>query len=345
MQLVECIPNFSEGQNKEHIGAIAASISEVSEVRLLHVDPGYSANRTVMTFAGPVEAVVEAAFAAIKTAAKLIDMRKHVGTHPRMGATDVCPLVPISGISLEELIPYGHALGKRVGEELGIPVYMYEETARAFHRRNLAAIRAGEYEGFQQKIQEPEWKPDYGPVTFQAKSGQTVIGVRNFLVAYNMNLDTDSVKLANAIAFDIREIGRVKKIHGEIQRDEEGRALRIPGICRSLKAIGWYIEEYKKAQVSTNLTNIQVCSVHEAFEAAKRSAELRGVTVTGSELIGLIPKKCLLDAGNYYAGVQGKFDLSERELVQLAIQSLGLDELAPFEPQKRVLEYMLDQRL
>lgn len=342
MQLVECIPNFSEGQNPNQISSIAGAIRKVAGVKLLHVDPGYSAHRTVMTFAGPVEAVVEAAFEGIKKAAELIDMREHLGTHPRMGATDVCPLVPVKGISVEELVPYGHLLGKRVGEELGIPVYMYEETAASPHRKNLASIRKGEYEGFQEKIQNPLWQPDYGPTHFNARSGQTVIGVRDFLVAYNINLATDSVKVANAIAFDIREIGRVKKINGEIIRDNAGKAVRIPGTCKSLKAIGWYIEEYKKAQVSTNLTNLDVCSVHQAYEAARDAAAKRGIEITGSELIGLIPKRCLLEAGNFYAAQKGNVVLSEEELMDLAITRLGLDELIPFDPKKRVLEYLLE---
>jgi len=341
--LIECIPNFSEGRNPDHIAEIASSIRKIKGVKLLHVDPGYAAHRTVMTFAGPVEEVIRAAFAAIQTASQVIDMRNHQGTHPRMGATDVCPLVPISGISIAELIPYAQQLGKRVGEELGIPVYMYEETARAPHRKNLADIRSGEYEGFQEKIAKEAWKPDYGPTQFNAKAGQTVIGVRDFLVAYNMNLNTDSVKLARSIAFDIREIGRVKKVGGIIQRDAQGNALRIPGTCKSLKAIGWFIDEYQKAQVSTNLTRLEDCSVHQAFEAAKISATARGVEITGSELIGLIPKKCLLDAGVYYAEKTGEKISKEKDLILLAIKHLGLDELAPFDPKQRILEYVLEQ--
>lgn len=340
MRLVECIPNFSEGQDEDVIASIATSIRSVEGVKLLHIDPGYSAHRTVMTFAGDVEAVCEAAFQGIKTATQLIDMRKHKGTHPRMGATDVCPLVPISGISVEELLPYAEALGKRIASELGVPIYLYEESATAPHRKNLANIRAGEYEGFKEKIRQADWEPDFGLPYFNAKSGQTVLGVRDFLLAYNLNLNTTDVKLANAIAFDIREIGRVKKKKGKIQRDKDGKALRIPGSCKSLKAIGWYIEEYKKAQVSTNLTNIHVCSVHQAFEAAKLSAEKRGVEITGSELIGLIPLACLKEAGMFYANRKGKKLKQEQELIDLAIKELGLDELGPFDPQKRILEYV-----
>ncbi|MDW3650331.1 MAG: glutamate formimidoyltransferase [Bacteroidia bacterium] len=343
MALIECIPNFSEGQNAEVIEAIAASIRSVEGVKLLHIDPGHSANRTVMTFAGEVEPVVEAAYQAVKTASSLIDMRKHTGTHPRMGAVDVCPLVPISGISTEELIPYAETLAKRIAEELGIPIYLYEENARDEDRKNLARIRAGEYEGFRDKIKLPGWEPDFGPAQFNAKSGQTVLGVRKFLVAYNINLKTKSVKKANAIAFDIREIGRVKKVKGKIQRDEEGKALRIPGMCKSLKAIGWFIEEYKFAQVSTNLTDLSQCAIHEAYEAAKLSAEKRKIKIRGSELIGLIPKEALLTAGKFYAEKLGKHMTEEREFLLYAVKQLGLDDLGPFNIEERVLEYVWEK--
>lgn len=343
MALIECIPNFSEGQDQAVIEAIAESIRAVEGVKLLHVDPGHSANRTVMTFAGEVEPVVEAAYQAVKTASRLIDMRKQKGTHPRMGAVDVCPLVPISGISIEELIPYAEELGRRIGTSLGIPIYLYEESAHDPERKNLAVIRSGEYEGFRDKIKLPGWEPDFGPAQFNAKSGQTVLGVRKFLVAYNINLKTKSVKKANAIAFDIREIGRVKKVKGEIQRDENGKALRIPGMCKSLKAIGWFIDEYKCAQVSTNLTDLSQCSIHEAFEAAKRSAEKREIKITGSELIGLIPKAALLAAGKFYAEKVGKNILEERELLLYAVKQLGLDDLGPFNIDERVLEYVWEK--
>ncbi|MEL6252900.1 MAG: glutamate formimidoyltransferase [Bacteroidota bacterium] len=343
MALIECIPNFSEGRNTEVIEAIANSIRSVAGVKLLHIDPGHSANRTVMTFAGKVEAVVEAAYQGVKTASQLIDMRKHKGTHPRMGAVDVCPLVPISGISLPELIPHAEALAKRIATTLGIPIYLYEENAREVERKNLAIIRAGEYEGFRDKIKLPGWEPDFGPAQFNAKSGQTVLGVRKFLVAYNINLKSKSVKKANAIAFDIREIGRVKKVDGKIQRDADGNSIRIPGMCKSLKAIGWFIEEYKRAQVSTNLTDLTQCSIHEAFEAAKLSAEKREIKITGSELIGLIPKDALLAAGEFYSEKLGENILGERELLLYAVKHLGLDDLAPFNIDERVLEYVWEK--
>lgn len=344
--ILECIPNFSEGRDLSLIRQITDSIIAVEHVSLLDVDPGASTNRTVVTFVGEPEAVIEAAFQAIKKAAELIDMGTHSGTHPRMGATDVCPLVPVSGISAEEAVQLAHRLAKRVGEELDIPIYLYEQAAQSPQRRNLAVIRAGEYEGFQEKILRPEWKPDYGPQAFNASAGQTVIGVRDFLVAYNINLNTKSVRRTNSVAFDIREKGRVKtdngKPNGKPVLDDSGNPVREAGICKSVKAIGWYVEEYGIAQVSANLTDLNETPVHVAFEAARTSANQRGLRVTGSELVGMIPKKCLIDAGHYYLRQQGVAQgASESELIHIAVKSLGLDDLGPFDPQQKIIEYQL----
>ena len=341
--LIECVPNFSEGRNPHVIEAIAAAIRAVEGAKLLHVDPGFSAHRTVMTIAGAPEAVVEAAFQAMRTAAELIDMRKHQGTHPRMGATDVCPLVPVRDISLEEVVKLARQLGQRVGEELGIPVYLYEAAATRPERRNLATVRSGEYEGWRQKIQNPDWQPDFGPATFHARSGHSVIGARPFLVAYNLNLNTRSVALANAVAFDLRERGRLAREDGHpdspLRRDAQGRPIRIPGRCPGVKAIGWYIEEYGLAQVSTNVTDLSRSALHEVFEAGRECARWRGLRVTGSELIGLVPREALLAAGRFYAEAQGLSPLpSQDELLHLAVQSLGLDHLADFDVEARILE-------
>lgn len=346
-KLIECVPNFSEGKDKAIIQAITDSIKAVSGVSLLDVDPGISTNRTVVTFVGDPDSVIEAAFQAIKKASQLIDMRKHKGEHPRMGATDVCPLIPISGVSNEEAIEYAHKLAKRVGEELNIPVYLYEFAAQSPQRQNLADIRAGEYEGFKEKILLPEWKPDYGQAIYNEFSGQTVIGVRDFLVAYNVNLNTKSVKRANSIAFDIREKGRTKTIdgtpNGKPVLDENGEPVRIPGTCKYVKAIGWYVEEYGIAQVSANLTNIVETPVHIVFDEAVKSANNRGLRVTGSELVGLIPKKCLLDAGKYFLEKQQlSAGQSEEELIHIAVKSLGLDDLKPFNPKEKIIEYKLE---
>ncbi|MEM6265671.1 MAG: glutamate formimidoyltransferase [Bacteroidota bacterium] len=346
-QLLECVPNFSEGRRPEVIQQITNVISQTEGVRLLDVDPGKSTNRTVVTFVGAPEDVIEAAFQGIKRASEVIDMRQQQGTHPRMGATDVCPLIPISGITAEEAVEYAHKLAKRVGEKLGIPIYLYERAATEPKRQNLATIRAGEYEGFAKKIYLPEWKPDYGPQEFNPQAGQTVIGVRDFLVAYNINLNTQSVRRASSVAFDIREKGRLKTEDGlpwgKKVLDEKGEPIREAGACKSVKAIGWYVEEYGIAQVSANLTNLDDTPVHIAFEEARKSAIRRGLRVTGSELVGLIPRKCLIDAGNYYlAQQQVAGGVSEEELVHIAVKSLGLDELGPFDPKKKVIEYLLE---
>ncbi|MBK8297811.1 MAG: glutamate formimidoyltransferase [Saprospiraceae bacterium] len=347
LKIIECVPNFSEGRDEKLIEALSKAIEHTEGVRLLHVDPGKSTNRTVVTFAGNPEAVIEAAFQAIKLASELIDMRFHKGEHPRMGATDVCPLIPISGISMEETVAFSKKLAARVGSELSIPVYLYENSATHPSRKNLADIRSGEYEGLEEKMKNPDWEPDFGPKTFNPKSGATVIGARDFLIAYNVNLNTKSAKLANEIAFDIRENGRPVKDPqtGKLIKNQHGEILRTPGTCKSLKAIGWYIDEYGQAQVSMNLTNMQETPLHKAFEECRKSADRLGLVVTGSELVGLVPKKALLDAGVYFMKKQNRsLGISEEELIDLAIQSLGLNSLALFEPQKRIIEYMLEDK-
>ena len=346
-KLIECVPNFSEGANMTIIKSITDAIEEVEGVKLLDVDPGKATNRTVVTFVGEPDDVIEAAFLAIKKASEVIDMTRHKGEHPRMGATDVCPLIPISGMSMEETVVYAEKLAERVGRELNIPIYLYESAAKTPERQNLANIRSGEYEGFFKKIKEPRWKPDFGPAEFSAKSGGTVIGARDFLVAYNVNLNTTSVKRSNSIAFDVRENGRVKReghpVTGKILRDADGNALRSPGLLKSVKAIGWYIEEYGIAQISMNLTDLNVTQLHTAFEAVRSSANKRGLRVTGSELVGLVPKKVLLEAGKYFLKAQQRsVGVSEDQLIHIAVKSLGLDELAPFDPHKKIIEYLLE---
>lgn len=334
MQLIECVPNFSEGNDLQVIKQITDQIESVEGVRLLNVDPGKATNRTVVTFVGHPEAVIEAAFRAIKKAGEVIDMSKHKGEHPRMGATDVCPLIPISDITMEETAVFAQQLAKRVGEELQLPVYLYEAAQPNKERSNLSVIRAGEYEGFFKKIKQAEWKPDFGPAEMDAKRGATVIGARDFLVAYNVNLNTTSTRRANAIAFDVREAGR--------NVVENGVKVNKPGSLKCVKAIGWYIEEYGIAQISINLTNINVTPVHIAFDEVCKSAAARGLRVTGSELVGLIPLKAMLDAGKYFLRKQQRSTgVSEKELIKIAVKSLGLDELGPFKPEEKIIEYML----
>jgi glutamate formiminotransferase / formiminotetrahydrofolate cyclodeaminase len=345
-QIIECVPNFSEGRDLNLIKQITAEIELVEGVKLLNVDPGKATNRTVVTFVGAPAAVIEAAFRAIKKASELIDMSKHRGEHARMGATDVCPLIPVSGISMEETVKWAQQLAERVGNEIQIPVYLYEEAQPKQERKNLSVIRAGQYEGFFQKIKLPEWKPDYGPAEMNAKSGATVIGARDFLVAYNINLNTTSTRKANAIAFDVREAGRVKRegdsLTGKVITDELGRPLNIPGTLKAVKAVGWYIEEYGVAQISMNLTNINITPIHIAFDEVCDKAAGRGIRVTGSELVGLVPLNALLDAGRYFLEKQERSTgVSEKELIKIAVKSLGLDELTPFEPENRIIEYML----
>jgi glutamate formiminotransferase/formiminotetrahydrofolate cyclodeaminase len=345
-QIIECVPNFSEGNNPEIIKQITNAISSVEGAKLLHVDMGKATNRTVVTFAGTPEAVVEAAFLGIQKAAELIDMRQHKGEHPRMGATDVCPFVPVANISMEECAEWSKKLAEKVGKELNIPVYLYEEAQSNKNRSNLSVIRAGEYEGFAEKIKLPEWKPDFGPAELPLKHGATVIGARDFLIAYNINLNTKSTRLANRIAFDVREAGRVKRegnpISGKVVNDANGEPVRIPGSLKSVKAIGWYIEEYGMAQISMNLTNYKITSVHQAFDEVCKKADERGIRVTGSELVGLLPLQTLLDAGKHYLNKQGRsIGVSEKELIDIAIQSLGLNQLSEFKPNERIIEYVL----
>lgn len=342
-QIIECVPNISEGRDEKIIADISQIVETVDGVRLLDVDPGQATNRTVITFVGEPQPVIDAAFLLIEKASQLIDMSKHSGEHPRFGATDVCPLIPIAGISMKETAEYAHKLGKRVGHELGIPIYFYENAATEEKRRNLATVRAGQYEGLPRKLQDPEWKPDAGPAEFNATAGATAISARDFLVAYNVNLNTTSTRRANAIAFDVREAGRTKKENGVIQRDENGDALRIAGKLKAVKGIGWYIEEYGICQISMNLTNINITSIHEAFEATRESANGRGMRVTGSELVGLVPKQAMLDAGEYYLRRQQRsVGVSEEEKIKIAVKSMGLDDLAPFDPRKNIIEYVME---
>ena len=349
-QLIECVPNFSEGNNLAIIQQITEAIATVDGVRLLNVDPGKATNRTVVTFVGEPDAVVEAAYRAIRKAGELIDMTRHSGAHPRMGATDVCPLIPIANISMEETAEWARKLARLVGEDLHIPVYLYEAAQPNIERSNLSVIRAGEYEGFAEKIYLPEWKPDFGPTQFDAKRGATVIGARQFLVAYNINLNTTSTRRANAVAFDIREAGRVKKENGKSVLDDTGKPINIPGSLKSVKAIGWFIEEYGIAQISINLTNINITPLHIAFDETCKKATERGLRVTGSELVGLIPLKALTDAGKYFLEKQQRSSgVGEKELIRIAVKTLGLDELSEFKPEERIIEYLLaaanDQKL
>ncbi|MEZ5046796.1 MAG: glutamate formimidoyltransferase [Chitinophagaceae bacterium] len=344
-QLIECVPNFSEGNDLNIIKQITDEIEKIDGVKLLDVDPGKATNRTVVTFVGNPEAVIEAAFMSIKKASELIDMSKHKGEHPRMGATDVCPLIPISNISMEETVIYAKKLGARVGSELNIPVYLYESAAQKEERKNLATIRAGEYEGLVKKLQDPNWKPDYGQAIMNNFSGATAIGARDFLIAYNINLNTTSTRRANAIAFDLRENGRVKEENGKKIKDENGEDVRIPGLLKSVKAIGWFIEEYGIAQISMNLTNISITPLHIAFDKAVERAHARGMRVTGSELVGLVPLKAMLDAGKYFLQKQNRSTgISEKEIIKIAIKSMGLDELGPFDPNKKIIEYVLKDK-
>lgn len=345
-KLIECVPNFSEGRDLNVIKQITAAIEAVEGVSLLDVDPGASTNRTVVTFVGSPEAAVEAAFRGIQKAAELIDMRKQKGAHPRMGATDVCPFIPVSDVSWEEAIECARSLGKRVAEELKIPVYLYERAASDPERSNLSIIRAGEYEGFFEKIKQLAWKPDFGPAVFNEKSGATVIGARDFLVAYNVNLNTKSTRRANSVAFDVREQGRFKTDDGTPSGkkvlDAKGEAVRIPGTLKHVKAIGWYVEEYGMAQVSMNLTNIEETPLHVAFDACATSAAERGMRVTGSEIVGMLPKKSLVEAGKYFLRKQKWSEgAAEEELVDLAIRSMGLNELRPFDPKEKVIEFKI----
>jgi glutamate formiminotransferase/formiminotetrahydrofolate cyclodeaminase len=348
-QLIECVPNISEGRDLVKINAIANVVTTVEGIKLLNVDPGAATNRTVVTFVGEPEAVIEAAFLLIKKAAELIDMSKHQGEHPRFGATDVCPLIPIANINMEDVVPYAHKLGARVGKELNIPGYFYEYACTEEKRRNLASCRAGEYEGLPKKLTDPAWKPDFGPATFTdsvKSTGAIAISARDFLIAYNINLNTTSVRRANSLAFDLRENGRVLRegdpVTGKEVKDADGNPVREPGALKAVKGIGWFIEEYGIAQVSLNLTNITVTPMHVAFDTACNKAWERGLRVTGSELVGLVPLEAMLDAGRFFLKKQQRsMGVSESELIKIAIRSLGLDELTPFDPKQRIIEYMI----
>ena len=348
-KLIECVPNFSEGRDMSVIRQITDEVERQDGVKLLDVDPGYSTNRTVVTFVGTPDEVVEAAFQAVKKAQELIDMRRHKGDHPRFGATDVCPLVPISGVTMDEVAEYARKLGERIGNELRIPVYLYENAAASEKRRNLANCREGEYEGLKDKIASAEWTPDFGPSELDesvARSGAVAVGARDFLIAVNFNLNTTSTRRANAIAFDVREKGRTKRegnpITGEIVRDESGEPVMIPGTLKGTKAIGWFIAEYGIAQVSMNITNLSETPLHVAFEEVREKARNRGLRVTGLEIVGLVPKKAIIDAGRFYLAKQGRsLGITDAEIAKIAIKSMGLDDLKPFEPNEKIIEYVI----
>ncbi|HRW22636.1 MAG TPA: glutamate formimidoyltransferase, partial [Bacteroidales bacterium] len=349
-QIIECVPNFSEGRDLSVIKKITDEIERVEGVKLLDVDPGHATNRTVVTFVGTPDEVCEAAFRAVKKASETIDMSKHAGAHPRFGATDVCPLVPVSNISMEETVEYARKLAKRIGEELNIPIYCYEFAAFTEKRRNLANCRSGEYEALKKRLITDEWKPDFGPAEWNssvAHTGATAVGARNFLVAYNINLNTTSIHRANSIAFDVRERGRVKReghpITGKKVLDSNGKPVYEPGLLKSVKAIGWYIEEYGVAQISMNLTDISITPVHIAFDTVCERAQAHGLRVTGSELVGIMPLQAILDAGKYFLKKQKRSTgISDTEIIKIAVKSLGLDELGPFDPKKKIIEYMLE---
>lgn len=345
MKLVECVPNFSEGRDLTKISAITKEIEATPKVKLLDVDPGDSTNRTVVTFIGTPEAVKEAAFKAIKKAAEVIDMSKHSGAHSRIGATDVCPFVPVAGVTMEDCIQLARELGERVGRELGIPVYLYEEAAQKPDRKNLATIRVGQYEGLEDKFKDPEWAPDYGEPVFSAKAGATAIGAREFLIAYNINLNTKDRTLARHIAFNLRERGRAKRDEdGKIIRDKNGKSIKVPGKFNEVKAVGWYVEDYGIAQISINFTNYKISPPHLVFDEAIKEAEQIGLRVTGSELVGLIPKEAMLMAGRYYLNKQGKSPgVPEEELIRTAVLSLGLNDVALFDKQKKIIEYQFTE--
>lgn len=345
-KLIECVPNISEGRDATKIKTIAEVVETVEGVKLLDVDPGKATNRTVITFVGEPDQVVEAAFRLIHKAQELIDMTKHSGEHPRFGATDVCPFIPVANATMDDCIACAQELGKRVGNDLSIPVYLYESAASAPHRKNLAAVRAGEYEGIADKITQEKWKPDFGPASFQAKSGNIAIGARDFLIAYNVNLNTTSVRRANSIAFDVRENGRIKTEDGtptgKKVLDGDGNPVREPGTCKGVKAIGWFIEEYGVAQISMNITNVKDTPLHKAFDECVNSAHRRGMRVTGSELVGLVPLQSMLEAGRYFLKKQERsIGVSESELIKIAVKSMGLDELGPFDPVQNIIEYKL----
>ncbi|MDD2964893.1 MAG: glutamate formimidoyltransferase, partial [Bacteroidales bacterium] len=345
-KLIECVPNFSEGNDMNVIRQITDQIETVEGVKLLDVDPGQATNRTVVTFVGTPDEVIEAAFRAIKKACELIDMRHHKGAHPRFGATDVCPLVPVANITMEETVEYARKLAERVGTELQFPVYCYESAAFTPQRRNLAVVRAGEYEALPDRLTKPENKPDFGPASFVPQTGAVAIGARDFLIAVNFNLNTTSTRRANAIAFDVREKGRPMRegnpVTGKPVKDEKGNPVMVPGTLKATKAIGWFIDEYGIAQVSMNITNIGVTPLHVAFDEICSKAQARGVRVTGTEIVGLVPKRALIDAGKYFLKKQQRsVGVSEDEIIKIAVKSMGLDDLKPFVAQEKIIEYML----
>ena len=353
-KIIECVPNFSEGTDQTKINTIVSSIKSIQGVTVLDCDPGLDTNRTVVTFVGDPESVVEAAFQGIKCASELIDMSQHIGTHPRIGATDVCPIIPVSGISIEECIEYSNILARKVGLELNIPVYLYEKSAISPARENLASIREGEYEGLEQKLKDKNWKPDFGPTKFNKSAGATVIGCREFLIAYNINLNTADKRLATDIAFEIREAGRSKRkknpkssnlLDGEIIRHENGSPIKVPGKFKYLKAIGWYVSEYNRAQISINFTNYKISPIHHVFDAVCDFAVKRGLRVTGSELVGLIPKSALIDAGKYYLKKQGRsLGISEYDILECAVQSLGLNDVSKFSSKEKIIEFAIEDK-
>ena len=346
MKLIECVPNFSEGKNQDIINQITSEITSISNIRLLDVDPGQDTNRTVVTFVGHPDDVIQAAFLAISKASELIDMTAHKGAHPRMGATDVCPLVPIQGVSIDECIKYSHKLAKKIGETLKIPIFMYEKSAVSENRQNLADIRKGEYEGMAEKLKIKNWKPDYGPSKLNIKSGVTAIGVREFLIAYNINLNTSDKKLASDIALDIREAGRAKRDNsGKIIRDKNNIMVKVSGTLKAVKAVGWYLDEHNIAQVSMNLVDYKITSMHKAFDEVRSQAQKRGMRVTGSELVGLVPLEPLLDAGRYFLKKQKKSEgVSDKQLIHIAVKSLGLDEMYEFNQNEKIIEYIIDDK-
>ena len=351
-KLIECVPNFSEGRDTEKINIILDHIKQVEQVTVLDVDPGKDTNRTVVTLVGPPEAIAEAAFQGIKIASEVLDMSKHSGTHPRMGATDVCPFIPINGVSEEECVELSKQVGKRVGEELSIPIYLYERSAQNPKRKKLPDIRKGEYEGLTDKLADPEWKPDFGPTKLHVKGGATVIGCRDFLIAYNINLNTRDHRLATDIAFELREAGRSKRIpnpnsknllDGEIVRHEDGKPVKVPGIFKEIKAIGWYVDSFKRAQISINFNNYKISTIHNVFDEACRLASERGIRVTGSELVGLIPLEAVLMAGTYYLKKQNRsIGVPVNDIIECAIQSLGLNDVAPFIINEKIIDYAVD---
>lgn len=347
-QILECVPNFSEGTDMAIIKQITDEIESIDNVKLLDVDPGKATNRTVVTFVGEPEAVIDAAFLAVKKASELIDMSKHTGEHPRFGATDVCPLIPVANISMKETVKWARKLAERIGKELKFPVFCYENAAFTDERRNLATVRSGEYEGLKEKLKDTQWAPDFGPATFVPQTGSIAVGARDFLVAYNINLNTTSTRRASAIAFDVRERGRTKRegdpLTGKILKDKDGNPVMIPGALKSVKAIGWFIEEYGVAQISMNLTNISITPVHKAFDEVCRRADARGMRVTGSELVGLVPLDAMLEAGRYFLRKQNRsLGISDKELIKIAVKSMGLDELSPFVAEDKIIEYQINK--